>query len=756
MLDNDTESGIEVQYVEVAVHEPVFQLYTYRLPAELAHVPVGGIVEIPFGRQKTKGCVIRRFSALSDQLKSVRMRSVTREVTPGFIVTADILELALWIAKYYIAPPGDCCSCVSFVGLNDIAAQTIKRFLVTGAGLRALSGPVPVKMGQKQRQALEFLAGRRGAPATVDDINSATGASLSSIKSLISHDWAEEIVADVIRRDDYDQQSGSEAELAFSAEQQVAFEKIEQHMDKSIPSTFMLHGVTGSGKTEIYLQAIRKAVETGGEAIVLVPEISLTPQTVDRFRRRFGNIVGVYHSRLTLGQKFDLWREVMAGRIRIMVGARSALFTPFQNLRVIVVDEEHEITYKQDSSPRYHARDIAIKRAHDVNAVCILGSATPAIESYFKATTGKFQLLTLAERIDGKPMPPVTVVDMTQEIKDEDNPEFLSRRLFEAMGQCLSRKEQTLLFLNRRGFFNFVICLQCHEAVKCLHCDVALTHHRIGNKLMCHYCGKEYVIPKQCASCESTELNMVGLGTERLEEVVQQTFSSARVMRLDLDTMRRRNAFMEAWKILEKGDVDIILGTQMIAKGLHLENVTVVGLPLADGAFYQPDFRATERAFSLMTQVAGRAGRGAKPGRVILQTYVPNHYAVLFAQSHDYLGFYKKELRVREVLRFPPHSRLIAVLGIGKKEDETSDMVKEYTRLLKKHAQYQGEKVQVLGPSPAPLSKINDNFRWRVLLRSKEQHLMREVLRRAMEDFQDVKGKSHVQLIVDVDPMDLL
>lgn len=743
-------------YVEVAVHEPVHQLYTYKLPPDLRHLQAGSIVEVPFGRRTTGGCIVRSLAALPDDLAGVKIRTISREITPGFALTREILDLALWMGRYYMAPPGDCCSCVSFIGLNDIAPQTIKRYLITDAGLEAIHGEKPVRLGSAQRAALDFFARQRGALATSSDVHTGSGASLASLKSLVSRGFIEEFIHTLTRTDNYSRQAGTEAELAFSTEQQAAFAPIASAMDSSSPATFLLYGVTGSGKTEVYLQAIRKAVESGGEAIVLVPEISLTPQTVDRFRQRFGDVVGVYHSRLTLGQKFDLWRDVVSGNIKIMVGARSALFTPFQSLKVIVVDEEHEMTYKQDSSPRYHARDIAIKRAHDLNAVCVLGSATPAIESYFKAQEGKFQLLELTERIDGKPLPPVTVVDMADEVREEGNPEFLGRDLYQAIGRTLQRGEQSLLFLNRRGFFNFLICLQCHEAAKCLHCDVALTHHRVMNKLMCHYCGREYVIPKQCPKCESTELGMIGLGTERLEEIVQQGFPEARVMRLDVDTMKKRDAFLNAWKVLQKGDVDIILGTQMIAKGLHLENVTVVGLPMADGAFYQPDFRATERGFSLMTQVAGRAGRGEKPGRVFLQTYVPDHYAVVFAQAHDYVGFYNKEIRVREVLRFPPHYRLIAVLGTGKKEQETSDLIKEYTRLLKKHAYGHDDRVQVLGPAPAPLSKINDHYRWRVLLRSKEQSLMRQVLARAAADFQDVKGKSTVQVIVDVDPMDLL
>jgi primosomal protein N' (replication factor Y) len=756
MLDDFLTTIAPSPYVEVAVYEPVHQLYTYRLPAELDQLTPGSIVEVPFGRRRAKACIIRRLDTLPTALENVRIKAVIREVTPGFALTPDILELALWISSYYMAPPGDCCACVSYVGLNDIAAQTVKRFLITREGSEALTENSGARLGKMQRAALAYLAEQRGELVTATDIHNATSASLATIKSLVGRGWAEELIHTVNRPDSYAQMPGGEQELKLSEEQREVFDRISTNMDAGKPATYLLHGVTGSGKTEIYLQAIRKALESGGQAIVLVPEISLTPQTVERFRSRFGNIVGVYHSRLTLGQKFDLWRDVICGRIKIMVGARSALFTPFPKIKVIVVDEEHEMTYKQDSSPRYHARDIAIKRAHDCGAVCVLGSATPAIESYYKAQSGKFELLTLKERIDAKPLPPVTVVDMAEEVREEGNPEFLGRALFAAMGEALGRKEQVLLFLNRRGFFNFLICLQCHEAAKCLHCDVALTHHKLMNKLMCHYCGREYVVPKQCSHCESTELGMIGLGTERLEEIVQQTFSSARVMRLDLDTTRKREAWMDAWKTLQKGDVDIILGTQMIAKGLHLENVTVVGLPMADGAFYQPDFRATERGFALMTQVAGRAGRGSKPGRVFLQTYVPDHYAVIYAQAHDYIGFYKKEIRVREVLRFPPHYRLIAVLGIGKKEEETADLIKEYTRLLKKHAHKFDNQVQVLGPSPAPLSKINDNYRWRVLLRSKTQSQLREVLSRAAEDFQDVKGKSTVQIIVDVDPMDLL
>lgn len=743
-------------YAEVAVNEPVFQLFTYVLAEELGQCGVGTIVEVPFGRKTSRGCVVRIFTDLPDDLTKMKIRAVIRQVTPGFVVQQQILELALWMSRYYLSPPGDACACVSFIGFNDIASQTVKRYLLTDEGHRVLHMERPVKLGAKQAAALEYLAQNTSTLSTLSEISSGSGAALSTINSLVKHGWIEEFVQEAERSDDYEHGRASEGDLPLSEEQETVFGSISDAMDRSHPTTFLLHGVTGSGKTEIYLQAIRKALLMGGQAIVLVPEISLTPQTVNRFRSRFGDVVGVYHSRLTVGQKFDLWKSVSGGRVKIMVGARSALFTPFENLRVVVVDEEHEMTYKQDSSPRYHARDMAIKMATDCKAVCILGSATPSIESYYKAKAGKFHLLNLHQRIDGRPLPPVTVVDLAEEVREEGNPEFLSKELLTAMQSALAAHEQVLLFLNRRGFFNFVVCLSCKEAIKCKHCDVALTHHRITNILMCHYCGREYVIPRKCCACESEELNMIGLGTERLEDIVAQHFQSARIMRLDLDTTRKRNSFLEAWKVLESGEVDIILGTQMIAKGLHLENVTVVGLPLTDGAFYQPDFRAAERAFALMTQVAGRAGRGKKSGRVFLQTYVPDHYAVKFAQSHDYIGFYNKEIRVREVLRFPPHYRLIALLATGKKEDETAELVKTFAALLKKHAHRYDGKVTVLGPAPAPLRKINDSFRWRILLRSTDQASMRQIIANSTADFQDVKGKSQIQLLVDIDPVDLL
>lgn len=714
-----------------------------------ADLQVGSIVEVPFSGRTARGCVLE-FAAEHPEGPLRKLKPIAKHLSPEYRLEPELIQLALWIADYYLSPPGDALSTASFIGFNDVAVQSEMRYrLAPQADIQT------GRLGAKQKAVLALLQ-QRGGSVTSSEIALVTGANAATLHRLVETGLILTEQQTIQRADDYGPLPDADVALRLNKTQQAVFAYVSEAMDRRQPRTFLLHGVTGSGKTEIYLQAIRKALDEGGEAIVLVPEISLTPQTVDRFRRRFGNIVGVYHSRLTLGQKFDLWRSVKSGYTKILVGARSAIFTPFENLRVVVVDEEHENSYKQDSSPRYHARDVAIKRAHDSGAVVVLGSATPSVETYYKAQSGKFQLLTLPERIDVKPMPPIRVIDMTLEAKENRNPDLFSEPLRTAIETTLSRGEQVLLFLNRRGFFNFMICMECNTPVRCKHCDATLTMHRPKNMLLCHYCGREYVPPKKCPDCENPEMSLLGTGTQRVEEHVQQLFPKARVIRMDLDTTRKRNAFLDAWRRIERGEVDIILGTQMIAKGIHLENVTLVGVPLADVSLFQPDFRAAERAFSVLTQVAGRAGRGDKPGQVILQTYVPHHYAIHFAQTHDYIGFYQKEIRVRQVLRFPPHYRLMGVLATGKDEEDTAGLFKEFSRMLRNAAFRFQDEVMVLGPVPAPIARINDEYRWRVLLRGRDHRLMRDVLQAALDRFAEYPGKSKIQLITDVDPMDLL
>lgn len=744
------ETGL--RYAEIAVNEPVYQLFTYKIPPHLETICVGSLVTVPFGKRLVKGCVVRLLADLPEVLRGKSIRNLSSHETPDFQVSSPILQLSLWISEYYLSPPGEAIACASFIGFNDVNSQIIKKY--TRGDVNEFNTS---RLGEKQKVVLDYLdALPNGTFVTTAELYE-LGVSLQTVKTLLSRGILVERLDEVLRKDDYHKQiTEKDSPLSLTEEQKSVMEILKASMDGEKPETFLIHGVTGSGKTEIYLQSIEYALRDGGEAIVLVPEIALTPQTVDRFRRRFGDVVGVYHSKMSLGQKLDLWKMIESGRVKIMIGARSAVFTPFKNLKIIVVDEEHEAGYKQDSIPRYHGRDVAIKRAYDCGAVAILGSATPSIETYYKALSGKFKLLTLKYRIDDIPMPHVEIIDMTKEVRDDHNTEFLSTKLLAAMDKAVERKDQVLLFLNRRGFFNFLICVNCKKSIQCRHCDIALTYHKNIKQILCHYCGREYTLPKHCPECETGELLLVGLGTQRLEEIVCDRYPQSEIIRMDLDTTRQKNAFIEAWEKIESGKIDIILGTQMIAKGIHLENVTVVGVPLADVSFYQPDFRAAERGFSLLTQVAGRAGRGKKAGTVYIQTYVPHHYAIQYAKNHDYVGFYQKEIRMREILRFPPFYRLISVLGLSRDQEAGQSLIKDFATILKDIAVRSHVPVTVLGPSPAPLSRINDFYRWRLLIRGVDYHQIRSLYITAVGKFNTLAGKSKLQIIPDVDPIDLM
>ncbi len=757
-------------YATVAVNEPVSGLFDYGIPADTPHeLAPGAIVEIPFAGRVTRGCVVRLHATPPEGLNPRRIKAIARRIAADFTLDANLIELGLWIADYYHAPPGETIACVSFIGFNEARTHTVRHYRLAQdweqrAGIAESGGETAGRQSGSRRRGLtpkqnavvRCLAAADNQPATPEDISACAGAGIAVLRGMADRGILDLLDIAQDRGDDYGPAPRRDTPLRLTPPQQAALAELSRAMAAREPATFVLHGVTGSGKTEIYLQAIQETLENGGCAIVLVPEISLTPQTVDRFRSRFGGIVGVYHSKLTMGQKFDLWRRVRDGSCRIMVGARSAIFTPFRDLRIVVIDEEHEASYKQDSPPRYHARDVAIVRAQRDRAVVVLGSATPSVESYFKAQAGKFRLIALTERIDHLPLPPVQVVDMTREAKENLGAGIFSDPLRSAMEQALARGEQVLLFINRRGFFNFAVCLDCNTVVRCDHCDVAMTHHKPRNILMCHYCNRTRPVPTKCPECGLEEINLVGLGTQRIEESVRSLFPDARVIRMDLDTTRQRNAYLDAWRRIESAQVDIILGTQMIAKGFHLEKVTVVGVPLADVSLFQPDFRSAERAFSVLTQVAGRAGRGKLPGKVIIQTYVPHHYAIVHAQTHDYRAFYDKEIRVRQVLRFPPHFRLISVLGIGRDAERTAHLFKEFGRLARSAAYARGDKVTILGPVPAPVARINDEHRWRLLIRASDHRAAREVLARALARYEEVPGRSACTLIVDVDPQDLM
>jgi len=537
----------------------------------------------------------------------------------------------------------------------------------------------------------------------------------------------------------------------LNRDQEIVLAEILKAIHGKRFSPFLIHGVTASGKTEIYLRAIEEVLALGRQAIVLVPEISLTPQLLSRFQDRFGKNLALLHSGLGKGERFDQWRKIRKGDVSIAIGARSALFAPFQRLGIIIVDEEHEPSYKQEEKLKYHARDLAVVRAKQAEATLLLGSATPSLESYYNAEKGRFRLLHLPERIEGKRLPHVDVLDIRKE------PGLFSEKVKQALQKNIEEKKQSLLFLNRRGFATFILCPDCGFTFKCPNCSVTLTYHLGDRSLQCHYCDYRIQAPADCPDCQGHQLRRMGIGTERLEEEIRTLFPGAQVERMDRDTTTRKHSHHHILKRFESGHIDILVGTQMIVKGHDFPGVTFVGVISADTSLHFPDFRSSERTFQLLTQVAGRAGRGESTGQVIIQTVNPDHYSILRAKEHDFLGFYREEIQFRKALDYPPFSRLMNFRLSGNSEKRTKKAAEEMGKigqaLLKKNY---GKGVEILGPSTAPFSKVRGKFRWQMLVKGKNSRLLhhfgRELAARLEEQ---TKGKG-VSLDIDVDPVFIL
>lgn len=589
-------------------------------------------------------------------------------------------------------------------------------------------------------------------PCTASNLAAKAGTTLGTVraleeKGLIKRYWQE------VYRDPYGEGAAASKPLTPNPAQRNALEEIKEALDRESPDVFLLRGVTGSGKTEVYLQAIGRVLELGKQAIVLVPEISLTPQTVRRFKARFGDRVAVLHSALSAGERFDEWRRIRSGDADIVVGARSAVFAPFTRLGLIVIDEEHEQSYKQEEMPRYHAKDVALWRASRHRAVVVLGSATPAVESTYLAETGAYRQLLLPERIETRPLPPVEIVDMRVELK-RGNRTILSGRLREAIGQRLQKREQMIILLNRRGYATCVLCRECGHVLQCKNCRVTLTYHEPDKSVRCHYCGWQMPLPRLCPECRSQLLRRFGVGTQRVEEVLVREFPGARILRMDMDTTRRKGSHRAILTTFEQGKADILLGTQMIAKGLDFPSVTLVGVITADTALNIPDFRAGERTFQLLTQVAGRAGRGDKGGEVIIQTYTPEHYSIQAAASHHYTAFYREELAFRREMGYPPYKFLARILISGPVEREVIDTAQRAAEALQLQIDALGprtEDVGIFGPSPAPLSLVRNRYRWHIIVKGEEG-----AVRRCLDGFTANQDTYPCSVSVDAAPCALL
>lgn len=546
--------------------------------------------------------------------------------------------------------------------------------------------------------------------------------------------------------------------ILLNSAQQGAVDQIVSAVEGKTFTPFLLHGVTGSGKTEVYLRVIEKALAQKRGAIVLVPEIALTAQLVARFQSRFGEAVALFHSGLSPGERYDEWRRIREGKAQIAIGVRSAIFAPFESVGVIIVDEEHDSSYKQDDGVRYHARDTALVRGKQSDAVVVLGSATPSFESFYNSETGKYRLLPLPGRIDARPLPAVAVVDLRK--KEDWVRPFLTRPLLSAMEKRLENREQTLLFLNRRGFSPSLLCPDCGYLPHCIRCSVSLTFHKKLQKLVCHYCGFQLAPPTACSQCQGVRLVHLGIGTEQVEEEIRQRFPAARVARMDRDTTQKKESHHKILTAMAQREIDILIGTQMITKGHDFPDVTLVGVLCADLSLHFPDFRSSERTFQLLAQVAGRAGRGDRPGEVLIQTFQPNHESVAAATTHDYLGFYAQEIAFRKEMGYPPFCRFTLLLFSHSEEkrvvDRAAALLKEIEKALPPPKKGETERgVTLLGPAPAPLMRLRGEYRYQILLKGKDQKKIAAVLKEGLNSWKRMERKG-VRLEVNVDPQNFV
>ncbi|MBC2122491.1 primosomal protein N' [Listeria marthii] len=604
------------------------------------------------------------------------------------------------------------------------------------------------KNAKAQSRVLAFFQAFEGTEITAVDLKKQAETTDTTIKKLADLGLLT-IQEKIISRDPYENHQFEKSEsLELLPDQQTACEKINAAKEQE---TFLIHGVTGSGKTEIYLQTIEAKLKEGKEAIVLVPEISLTPQMVERFKSRFGSEVAVLHSALSSGEKYDEWRKIERKEARVVVGARSAVFAPFENLGIIIIDEEHEASYKQEDNPRYHARDVAIWRATKYQCPVVLGSATPSLESFARAKKGVYTLIELPSRVNDRAMPEVNVVDMREELRKENRTEF-STELLEKIKDRIVKKEQTVLMLNRRGYSSFVMCRDCGYVVECPNCDISLTYHQSSNQMKCHYCGHEERVPQQCPSCEGEHIRYFGTGTQKVEESLTKLIPEARVIRMDVDTTRTKGAHEKLLNSFRNHEADILLGTQMIAKGLDFPDITLVGVLNADTMLHLPDFRASERTFQLLTQVSGRAGRHERTGEVVVQSYNPEHYSIEFAKKHDFIGFYNHEMQLRKMGSYPPFYYLTMINVSDENEMKAIRTIQEMAQFLRGKL---GPDAVILGPVPSTITRIKNKYRYQCIIKYKIEPNLKKELKTLITHYQKDQQKG-LTITIDVQPYVLM
>ncbi|MFU0823937.1 primosomal protein N' [Clostridium sp.] len=718
----------------------VDKIFTYKIPENLMNkLKVGHRVKVPFGRSNRNidGFVLE----LCENCKDVKGIKSIIDICDDFtVLRKEDIKLIGIMREKYLCTYLECIKVIIPTGITKGIKNKIKEVICLGENLYG-------KFSKEPYITIYKIVEKNNGIYSKTEISNKFTVSLSSINTMIKHGFLRKS-QEIIERFDNRNYSNYE-EKKLNKEQEIVVNSI---LD-SKKNIFLIHGVTGSGKTEVYMNMVQHMINQNKECIILVPEISLTPQMVERFKGRFGNDIAVFHSRLSDGERYDEWLRIKNKKVKVAIGARSAIFLPFDNLGMIIIDEEHESSYKSDSDPKYNAREIGELKCNIENCKLVLGSATPSIETYYRCMNGEIELLTLEKRADGAKLPFMKIVDMREELL-KNNKSIFSRDLYNGINNALSNKEQIILFLNRRGFSTFISCRKCGYVFQCDNCDISLTYHSSGNYLSCHYCGRRYPIKRVCPKCGSRYVKHFGIGTEKIEEEIKSNFPDAKVLRMDFDTTRKKNSYEYIYNAFKDGEADILVGTQMITKGLDFKNVTLVGVIAADLSLNLPDFRAGEKTFQLITQVAGRAGRGKKAGSVIVQTYNPDNYSIKYSSLNDYKNFFKEEIGIRYNMNYPPFSKILSINISSKNEDLLIKNIQKVGIILKNKLE-NNNKISILGPSPCILSKIKEYYRWQILVKGEvDIDLANNIKNIVYTNLQN--SYSDIRISLDINPNNLL
>lgn len=725
--------------------------FDYEIPTDLSDkVIVGSRVFVPFGNQKNleEGIVVKIKEMSEYKVKEIK--GLQKEQ-----IKSEYISLAKWMSYRYFCNIAECLKLMLPPGrtAKDITKRvnekTVNCFELNKSEdeIREALDNNLIK-SEKQKNVLEYLL--NNGKSTMSDIQLFNDASLAVVNSLVKKGFVRKEIEKVSRNPFVHKIGVKSVDLELTNEQQLAYNSIKNSGE------YLLYGITGSGKTEIYLQLIEKMLKQGKSSIMLVPEISLTPQTIDRFIARFGEEeIAVLHSKLSTGERFDEWNKIKDGKAKIIIGARSAIFAPAQNLGLIVIDEEHDESYQSEASPRYDSIEVAEYLCNKFNIPLVLGSATPSMREFYKAKMGKINLLTLSQRANNSTLPKVEIVDLRDELAN-GNKTMISYKLQEEIKKNIETKKQTILYFNRRGFSSFLMCQDCGHTFKCDRCDITLTYHKVENKLKCHYCGEEYQIPRECPQCGSKNIKYIGAGTQKLEEQIKEMFPMASTIRMDIDTVSKKNSHEIILDKFRQENINILIGTQMVVKGHHFPNVTLVGAIFADTSLNIGDFRANERTFQTLTQVAGRAGRGNDEGRVIIQTFNPENYAIQYSKTQNYDLFYSTEIGIRKQLKYPPFCDIIAIALTGNNEKNLVTFSKNIHMYLRDRVIKEKFGVLLYSPVQCPIYKIKDKYRMRILIKCLYDDRMHKLLNDMLEKFEKESKKFGGKVIIQVNSNNML